>query len=262
MYMKTNYLVLVLFAALAWGCGSDDDDNDFTLTTIAGAPTWQVDFSGNEVAPDWPEPNPSNYENWTIMLVEIEDALKPYSSADDLLALFVDDDLRGLSRPVINLSVGDDEDVRKDESDKDLYILKAYGYETGQNEVNMTLRYYCSRLKQMFSLTKRMKFDVDYIYGLDEDFIPQFTHGSAKYPVVSHLTITTANLLPLEVKFAAGDMLAAFVGDECRGACTLTGETALSPVNLTVFGREEGESYTLKYYQAATQSVYTLSKRF
>lgn len=161
--MKTNYLVLVLFAALAWGCGSDDDDNDFTLTTIAGAPTWQVDFSGNEVAPDWPEPNPGNYENWTIMLVEIEDALKPYSSADDLLALFVDDDLRGLSRPVINLSVGDDEDVRKDESDKDLYILKAYGYETGENEVNMTLRYYCSRLKQMFSLTKRMKFDVDYI---------------------------------------------------------------------------------------------------
>ena len=107
-----------------------------------------------------------------------------------------------------------------------------------------------------------MRYDMGKEYGLDEDLIPQFRLGAAKYPVVKQLTVTPADLSIDGVTFARGDMVAAFVGSECRGVYTLDANLLDTPVTMTVFGRQEGEAYTLKYYNAATQRVYTLSKTF
>ena len=247
--------MILLLASLTLGACSSDDDNTpagYTLETVADAPAWQVDYSGNESRPDWQEPNTGDYENWSIMLVQLEDALKPYVSGDDLMALFIGGQLRGLTSPAISGS----------ESDKGSFVLKAYGNEADQNVVSVTLSYYCSQLKQMFSRTVQMTYEMGKVYGLDEDLIPQFTLSAAKYPVLTHLMITSADL-PIEgVTFAGGDMVGAFVGNECRGVCTLVTDLLDTPVTMTVFGRQEGEAYTLKYYNAATQRVYTLSKTF
>lgn len=240
-------------------CGSDDDDKPagYSVETVSQSPAWQVDYSGSESRPDWQEPDAANYENWTTLLLQVEDELKPYASEDDLLALFVGDELRGLSGPA-RIVTGGEEIVQDGE-----FILKAYGNEADQNVMSVTLSYYCSRLKQTFSRTMELQYEMGKVYGLDEDLVPQFTHGSAKYPVVNFLTITSANLSPIDTTFAFGDMLAAFVDDECRGALTLDDQTTdATDHQLTVFGRQEGEKYTLKYYNAATQRVYTLSKTF
>ena len=258
MYMKTRYLLFGMLAALLCACSSDDDDNTpagYTVETVSQAPAWQVDYSGNESRPDWQEPNPSDYENWSIMLVQLEDALKPYVSGDDLMALFIGGQLRGLTSPATSQGTGS-------ENDKGSFVLKAYGNEADQNVVSVTLSYYCSQLKQTFSRTVQMRYDMGKVYGLDEDLIPQFTLGAAKYPVVKQLTVTPADLSIDGVTFARGDMVAAFVGSECRGVYTLDANLLDTPVTMTVFGRQEGEAYTLKYYNAATQRVYTLSKTF
>lgn len=247
--------MILLLASLTLGACSSDDDNTpagYTLETVADAPAWQVDYSGSESRPDWQEPNTGDFENWSIMLVQLEDALKPYVSDDDLMALFIGGQLRGLTSPAISGS----------ESDKGSFVLKAYGNEADKNVVSVTLSYYCSQLKQMFSRTVQMTYEMGKVYGLDEDLIPQFTLSAAKYPVLTHLMITSADL-PIEgVTFAGGDMVGAFVENECRGVCTLVTDLLNTPVTMTVFGRQEGEAYTLKYYNAATQRVYTLSKTF
>jgi hypothetical protein len=54
---------------------------------------------------------------------------------------------------------------------------------------------------------------------------------------------------------AAGDLIAAFVGSECRGVTQLTAVNL--SLSLTVFGRTVGESVTVKYYQASTGKVFT-----
>jgi len=240
------YSTAILLASLVLGaCSSDDDDNNVvkgnSVTTVTEAPTWQVDFSGSESRPDWQEPTPANYENWTIMLVQLEDELKPYTSSEDLLALFIGAELRGLTSPALSTDV----------NDKGTFVLKAYGNEADQNMVNLTLCYYCSQLKQTFSRTVRMRYDMGKVYGLEENLVPHFTLGTTKYPVVMSINVSTsidkAAILP-----ASGDYFAAFVGEECRGV-----SSAIDNLSLIVYGRQEGEIITLKYYQAATGKVFT-----
>ena len=213
------YSIAILLASLTLGaCGSDDDDNNdgkgYSETTVAETPTWQVDYSGNDNRPDWQEPNPSAFENWTIMLVELEDELKPYTSNYDLLA---------------------------------------YGNEVDQNMVNLTLKYYCNQLKQTFSRTVQMRYEMGKVYGLEENLVPPFTLGSAKYPVFMMLDVNTI-IAKAAIQPALGDYFATFVGEECRGV-----SSAIDNLSLIVLGREEGEIITLKYYQAATGKIFTFS---
>ena len=240
------YSVAILLASLTFGACSSDDDNTsagYTVETVSQAPAWQVDYSGSESRPDWQEPNTGDYENWSIMLVQLEDALKPYVSGDDLMALFIGGQLRGLTSPATSQGTGS-------ENDKGSFVLKAYGNEADQNVVSVTLSYYCSQLKQTFSRTVQMRYDMGKVYGLEEDLIPQFTLGAAKYPVVKQVNPASLTAFAnAAITPAEGDIVAAFVGSECRGVSTLN--------SLTVFGRSAGEHVTLKYYQAATGKVYT-----
>lgn len=246
----------ILHSSFFISCSSDDDDkpSGYTVGTVSQAPAWQVDWSGNDARPDWQEPNPSDFENWTVMLVQLEDALKPYASKDDVMAFFVYDDLRGLAQPAINVS--------EDETDANHYLMKAFGNETGQELLEVTIKYYCSQLKQTFSRTDYIRYNVGEVYGIDEPLVPQFTLGSSKYPVVTNLVITAADLPIIDVSFAAGDLLAAFAGDECRGTYTLDDNLLNAPITLPVFGRQEHEAYTLKYYNAASGHIYTFSKGY
>ena len=79
--MNKNFLysTVILLASLTLGaCGSDDNDTpsnyNYTVETVSQAPTWQVDWSGNEARPDWQAPNPSDFENWTVVRQDLPDA--------------------------------------------------------------------------------------------------------------------------------------------------------------------------------------------
>ena len=248
--MKKIYLSIVLLASLVLGaCSSSDGDSNnsqqaYSETTVTEAPAWQIDWSYNQERPSWTEPDATLYENWTILKVQLEETLKAYASDGDLLALFVNGEMRGLATPAVP--------VGSEQAATGKFLLKAYGNETGTETVNMSLQYYSSTLKHLFTLTGDINLDSDETTGIDEDFIPEFTLGPSKYPVVMAFDgkdlLTKASIVP-----AKGDCLAAFVGDECRGICASPAE------NLTwvVYGRQEGESLTVKYYQAATGKLFT-----
>ena len=87
------------------------------------APTWQIDWNHDQQRPDWKEPDGSIYENWTILKVQIEEALRPYASSGDLMALFVNGELRGLASPAVIVSTG--------QTDNGKFLMKAYGNESG-----------------------------------------------------------------------------------------------------------------------------------
>ena len=243
--------MFVLLASLVLGaCSSSDDDNNvndpknaaYTKTTVTEAPAWQIDWSNNQERPNWTEPDGSLYANWTILKVQIEDALKAYASDGDLMALFVNGEIRALAKPAV--SVGGGTATGK-------FLMKAYGKEAGT--VNMSLQYYSQQLKHLFTLTGDINLDADETTGIDEAYIPEFTLGSAKYPVVMNLNVSTI-IAKASIQPAQGDYFAAFVGNECRGV-----SSAFDNLSLIVYGCEEGESITLKYYQAATGKVYTFT---
>lgn len=135
-----------------------------------------------------------------------------------------------------------------------------YGNETDQAMMSVTVRYYCSQLKQLFSRTVMVKFDMGKVYGLDEDIVPQFTLGSSKYPVVTSLSLSSLStqFAPL-AEASISDVLAVFVGDECRGIYTLDDLLLSGAASLNVFGRVTGETFMLKYYRPTTKQVFTFS---
>ena len=206
--------MFILLASLVLGACSSDDDNNvndpknaaYTETTVTEAPAWQIDWSNNQEHPNWTEPDGSLYANWTILKVQIEDA------------------------------------------------LKAYGNETGSETVNMSLQYYSSTLKHLFTLTDNITLDADETTGFDEAFVPEFTLGSAKYPVQKTVDVepllTKVGLTPV-----SGNMVAAFVGEECRGTVSLASSGS---TQLLIFGRNNGESVTLKCYDAVAGKLYTI----
>ena len=239
----------VLLAGLLFGaCSSDDDNMDvaYTETSLSEAPAWQIDWSNNQERPDWTEPDASLYENWTILKVQLEPTLQAYASEGDMMALFVNGEIRALAQPAVS--------VAGNQTTNGKFLMKAYGNETGSETVNMSLQYYSQTLKHIFTLTDDIILDSDETTGIDEAFVPEFTYGAAKYPVQKMVTAETL-LANVGITPAAGGMVGAFVGDECRGTATLlpSGSTAL-----LVYGRSTGEAVTLKYYDAANGKLYTV----
>ena len=228
----------------------------YTVTHVAEAPQWQIDWSYNQPRPDWQEPSASSYMNFSVILVTLEEELQPYASNNDLLALFVGDELRGMSGPALDMSTG--------ETDNKHFVVKAYGDESGGDMIDVTLKYYNAQLRQVFSRSTTMAYNPDEVLGIEEDFIPNFTLGSAKYPVVK--TIDVADILASAgITPADGDIAAAFVGDECRGVSQLSmvngqwsmGDGQWSTVNLQCSMVNENETVIVKYYDAARSRVFT-----
>jgi hypothetical protein len=122
-----------------------------------------------EDAPDWQSPNASDYENFTVMMVKIEDALKPNATSGDLMAVFVGDELRGVAKPA---SI-----VGSESNDASNYVLKVFGNEADGTLLDITLKYYNAQLQKIFTYSCTITFSSDEPIGITEDFIPPFTSG-------------------------------------------------------------------------------------
>ena len=252
--MNKTKLAFVLLASLLLGaCGSDGDGDSnngnggnvaYTETAVSEAPVWGIDWQFNQERPAWTKPDGSSYGNWTIMMVQLEEALRPYASDEDMMAIFVNGEMRGLASPA--------EGTVKDGNAT--FLMKVYGNETGTETVNVSLQYYSKRLNQIFTLSDNINLNSDESTGIDEDYIPPFTLGSPKYPIVKTVGVES-HLTKVGIPFANDNIVGAFVGNECRGLAKLStsGNTPL-----VIYGRSAGEWVTLKYYDAENSILYTI----
>lgn len=252
-------------AGLALGaCSRSDDDGgnqttpqqpmeSYTETQVEAAPQWGVDWSYNQGRPDWQAPEAASYETWNVMMVEVEDELKPTTTPRDLMAVFIDGELRALASPATDLS----EEVNNIHPSQ--FIMKVRGNEPDQYYVNITVKYYSDSLQHVFSRSTQVHYSSELVLGVEEELIPQFTLGSSKYPVVGSLDLAQSPLAKAGITPAEGDKLAVFAGDECRGTYKVDEQLLQNTAIMPVFGRQTGESYTLKYYRQATNSVLTFN---
>ena len=248
MKYSIQFMLVLLSSLILGACSSNDDDdaNAVYSEEVSQAPEWQIDWSNDQERPDWTEPDGSLYENWTILMVQMEEALQPYVSEDDMMAIFINGELRGLASPATT--------VDGDQTGTAMFLMKAYGNESGTETVNMSLRYYCQKLRHMFTLSDDISLNSDETTGTDEDYIPPFTLGSEKYPMMKTVDVETIlTLLGIEPE---SGMIAAFVGGECRGVATVE---SYGSSKLIIHGRTQGEKIMLKYYDEVTKTVFTIS---
>ena len=247
MMMMKTVKILMTVAALAtvWGCSTANDNEIETVKPTgctfehADRPAWSVDLTGNDAAPDWGNFNLSLYENSMYVLVTLQDELAAHSTEADRMAVFIGGERRTqLAVP----NFYDDGAVR--------YVLRIYGNSTDRN-VRFTLQYYSVALKQLFSIGTEEKFVPEFTYGNIKDFVPPLLKGCKKFPVQNQLTVS----LPDQPPFTPdnNDLVAVFVGSECRGV-----GVAGKPFN--VFRTLETEKLTLRYYSVQQAGIYTMAQ--
>lgn len=189
-----NYRIfnIILLAALTfmWGCGSDDDNFEtpepepepgkgLTWTKTEGTPDWNIDWSGDDAPPNWTDPNPGKYETWMILMVRLEPELAKYSTEDDMMAVFINGELRALSHPSV---------AKGDEKGEVAFILKVYGNEASDQRYTMSLSYYNYKLHQTFTLTGEQMFVAEFVYGVNETYMPPLLSSCKRYSNQMYLT--------------------------------------------------------------------------
>ena len=254
MMMKTvKILMTVAVLATAWGCSTDTDEQTGTenglATTMppsagytfehADRPAWEVDLTGNDAAPDWGNFNMSLYENSMYVTVTLQDELAAHSTEADRMAVFIGGERRTqLAVP----NFYDDGAVR--------YVLRIYGNSTDRN-VRFDLQYYSVALKQLFSIGTEEKFVPEFTYGNIKDFVPPLLNGCKKFSVQNKLTVNLSDQLPFTPD--GNDLVAVFVGSECRG----TGSVGKP---FTVFRSSAEESLQLRYYSVRQGGIYSMEQ--
>ncbi len=253
--MKTiKFMIMMAALTLAWGCSSSDDDatnggdqewNGSTFD-VSAKPAWAIDWSSDVVKPDWQDPDPTKYECSMTMLIRLVDNLAPYSTDDDMMAIFMGGECRGVS-------------YRNKLADgKVAFLLHVKGTSEEANQ-HMELRYYCGGLHHL-TITEAISPFVpnnvlDNIYKIDFDI----THGSTKYPLNTMLTVILPQKLPFTPN--SDDMLAVFVDGECRGVGYQNADL-YEGWRVSVMGRSADETAQIRYYSADKGGTYTILKTF
>ena len=229
-------LLLVLFGA----CSSDDSTPANYTFVESGRPSWSVDLSGNDAAPGWQDIDRTLYESWMYVTVKLQDELAVYAGNGDLMTVFIGDEQR--TRP----------SAPNIYADGSVYFVMTIGGNTQDREINIRLCYWCAKLRQTFTIEEKSTFTPELPFGNTSDYVPPLLKGSKKYPVQSTLTVN----LPAKVPFttSAGDLVAVFAGNECRGV-------GVAGQPFTVFRTTDGETLDVRYYSAKQAGVYTLKQK-
>ena len=253
--MKKIIHIMTLIAALTivWGCSSDSSDGgnynfnlNYSFTATTARPNWAIDWYNNEPAPNWKEPDQNLFEHSMYFIIALPDNLVPYSNEDDVMAVFIDGECRSVAKA---------SPLMLDDWNKVYFIHKVRGNDTDK-EVYFSLKYYSGGLKHTFILDGTDQYVPDFILGLEEDIVLNLMAGSTKYPYQMVIVPTLTGLVPFTP--SPDDLIAVFVGDECRGVAPAVEEEASSMV---VYGRHDGEEATLKYYSAEKQVIYTFNEK-
>ena len=242
--MKTiKFLLLTTVLTLLWGCSSGDDETSSNGSTFVGSgkPAWSVDLTGNEEAPSWLAPDPTKFESSMFIMVKLQEELVPYSTNEDRLTVFIGDECRAVPA-----------EPNKDDEGNVFFVLKIRG-NSSDRAVSFTLCYYCALLHQIFDLEGQETFVSELTYGVDEDFVPPLLEGCKKYPANQLVKVNRPANLPFAQ--AEGDMIGAFVGNECRGV-------GRADQPFTVFCTSHEESFQLRYYSETRAGVYSFHQNF
>ena len=250
--------ILAACITMMAGCGSSHDNDtpdtpdvptpaaqrEWTVTD--SRPLWHVDWSADVARPQWTAPDPRKYDSWMLIMVRVQDELMPYVSSDDLMAVAVGGETRVVASPAQSVTQKSDTQANK------YFILKILGNEDIDDVIDYTMSYYNAQLKQLFEVKGQDHFIAEKVYGVEEDHCIDFLASCTKYPVQSHLTV----ILPDDITPVVGDMMAVFVGNDCRGVQTIDSTVAGKTVKLTAYGRQEGEQVSFAYYSQAKGTTF------
>ena len=159
----------------------------------------------------------------------------PYSTDDDLMAVFIGDECRAISQ-------------RSGNDDVVYFVLNTYGNSTNEPE-QFAVCYYSGGLHQEFWLRGENMFIDEKNLGTESDIVLNFLSGTTKYTRQTVFVINPVVKEGVTIDKEA-DLVGIFVGDECRGK----GRPGKS---FNVFHQPDETQAQLRYYSSSKGGIFT-----
>lgn len=238
---------------MMWGCSSDGDDkvngsnggDDITFTKVSEQPNWGIDWMWHDEKPDWQNPNATLYEERMYVTLKLDEEFVPYSTENDRMAIFIGNECRGVSER--NVSEFDSKSI--------LFPIMVLGNRQDvERLVNLTVKYYCGGMKQIFTYHNLDRFSPDAIVGDKWDTTFPFD-GGEKYQSYKTINVQLKGDVPFNI--SGYDIMAAFIDGECRG---IGSTNTFFKLWLTSDEGEVGKMIQLRYYSDEKEGIYTLQK--
>ena len=235
-----HYMILLATSTVLWGCGSDEPG-----PTVVPEPKWELDVVENEPDPTWDAPEGGIYQFSMTAIIRLSDFLEEYADPADEISAFVGNECRGIA-------------TAEDNGAK-LFFLYIRG-NSGEAQ-KVTLKYYSAKNKKTYTCPDFLTFEQNGTYGkVSEPAVPPFEE-SGKYPCVMTAVVALPEALPFEKR--EKDLLAAFVGDECRGLGELVEVEGRNVYRFEIRGKkDEAAAVYFQYYSLQTSGVYKAAETF
>ncbi len=262
---KLKYVLFGITALVAVSCTEEDNNPSYPEYThfdnpqwtpvaspeLATAPAdWTIQFTGGIKNPQWTPVSaiPSERPTWSkpdafvypasmTATIQVSPYIEPMMTDNDLLGAFIGSECRGLG----TLRNG-------------VWLLQIKA-ESSENR-NVELRYYCAQNQELFVCSNAFMFRTDSQQGsLDTPFAPQW-ESQSDLPLYTDYDITVDLKDFDNASVGSGDLLAAFVGNECRGVASPSMEGTAPIFHLRAFARQANETFTLHYYNDALKDEY------
>ena len=222
--------------APSWSVDSRNPEN---------VPDWKLDVKGTDGNPGWKAVANDDFQFSMTMALQLSDYLSQWESDGDAMAAFVGKECRGVA-------------TKEKVGGKTVYMIYMKGDNTTADKVS--LKYYSATSGRIYSCDEITEFEQNAVFGTaSEPEIPQF-EKSGKYPYSMQAVVALS--APVAEQ-STGDVMAAFVGTECRGIgepVTLADGTAAYSFDIRGAKANEADLW-FKYYNAKESAVYNSRER-
>ncbi|WP_293739596.1 hypothetical protein [uncultured Parabacteroides sp.] len=233
-----HYVIFLAASTFLWGCTDEPGPK------VVPEPKWELDLVEDEPDPAWNAPESGIYQFSMTAIIRLSEFLEKYADPKDEVSAFVGNECRGIATVQDN--------------GKKLFFLYIRGNQGETQKV--TLKYYSAKNKKTYTCQDFLVFEQNGTYGkVSAPAVPPFEE-SGKYPETMTAVVSLPEALPFERRDK--DILAAFVGDECRGVGELT-EAGGKVYQFEIRGKkDETAAVYYMYYSMQASGVYKAAESF
>lgn len=222
----------------------------------ATAPTdWTVEFTGGVNMPEWQKlaATPAERPTWTVpdmhiypasmtAIIRMSDYIQPSISSADLLGAFIGEECRGIAS-----------------YRNGIYLIQIKGDPSEMR--NVEFRYYCDATKELFISADKIAFESDITLGTVDNPKTLTWDSQSDLPYYMDLNVDVDLSSFDQGAVTADDIIAAFVGDECRGVGNALEKNGKYTFSFRTWAKDKNEKLTLKYYTSALKDTYVYGEK-
>lgn len=226
-----------------------DAPTDWTVEFTGGVatPEWKVVEAVPMSAPSWEEPDMYVYPASMTVVIRMSEYIQPDVTEQDILGAFIGGECRGLGSTFQNAD------------GETLFLIQVKAAQSEMGKVEF--RFFSAKKQELFVTSDEIVFEADTTLGSVDAPYSLTWNSQGDLPYYMDLDVEV-NLSAFDQgSVAEGDIVAAFVGDECRGLGKAVQTDNGYAFQFRTWARNLSDKLTLKYYTSTLKDIYVYGEQ-